>query len=193
VAQIYGSWLADKPTSKKFKRRLGALSNLASKVVFSIESDFPALKGKLYVSHPNLLIAVGRYFNDVARMKAAHKLKKINRPKIAAYTIKWVTKYPVIVCPIDQKSLARLTTDQRRCIFNANFTFFLQLIDYFLALEKNSKLTDHEKDEVRKTVRYLTATDQFDAKNFAFLFEVIDPDPKRADLPKVLNSSQGAS
>lgn len=194
MAGVYGgSFLKPgSPEAKKFTTRLSTIVNNASRELEDIVTKYPNLDGKLFVSYPNVLVAVGRYFNDVQRLKTLHKIKKINRPKIAAYSIKWLAIYPALVSPIEVSMYASLTGEEKRILLNANILLIFRLITYFTGLESNPNLTDAQKNDLLIHAHYLLSTDQYCERSFSLLFQVIDLDPKRADIINLLAEAKAS-
>lgn len=191
MAGVYGEsfFKSGSDEAKKFGTRLRTVEDSAIKQLSEILDRFPNLKDKIFVSSPNILIAVGRYFNDVARIKKLHKIKRVNRPKIAAYTIKWLSMYPALVSPIARDSYSSLSGEERRALLEANMFFIFRMINYFTGFESNPKLTDRQKTEILTNVRYLLSTHQYCERAFALLFHTIDMDPSRADVGKLISEA----
>lgn len=169
MSGVYGKSFFKKgsPGAKKFRARLRTLESLATRQLSEILERFPNLKDKLFVSTPNIRVALGRYFNDVERIKKLHSVETVNRPKIAAHTVKWLSVYPALVSPIESDSYACLSHKEQKVLLEANMLFIFMMINYFIGLESNPNLTDRHKTEILTNVRYLLSTHQYCERAFS--------------------------
>jgi hypothetical protein len=175
----FGGFLpADGQNHEKFVRRVDALLSDFNHVVEDIHATHPCLKGKVFVSYSNLVLAVGRYFNDLALFYAEHDVVKFHRGKIPAYLIKWFLLHPPIVSTLSQEEYHSLDSDCRSTVLNLGYIPIQVCVNHFM--DTDVFLSGEIRPELRKTIDknferlyYYAKTGNYSAKMATLFFELL--------------------
>lgn len=178
MSGVYGSWLKgeeDVDLQKKFQSRLTAFTKIAQLTVSELQRDHKNLDGCIHISHQNLRIAIGRYYNDVFSFEANHKIKLIHPSKIIAHTIKWLAVNPVLftsATPEKFKSLgdSKKGLIEKAIILNINFVFIFEIVEYFMA-KVNPYITEKTYDNIYKNLVYYLKTANYNERMASLWFE----------------------
>ena len=167
---FYGRFLDDGQRLAQYNARVDKTYELCTVVTHHYEKKYPNLKGCFTISYPNILIAVGRYMNDLCYSVEAHDINNFHRSKIAAYTVRWFLIYNPVSDNIDKTKYASLSATERKIVFDINFA----IIDYFIQyiFDDAKYLIDTEKSHnLLRRFRYYMKTDSYDAKMATLYFE----------------------
>ena len=187
MGKLYGCWL-DKNFSLReafskesspydeyysfYERRVVAISEMAQVFVGVVEVKFPRLQGRIFISYPAIISAVGRYVNDIMHYKMWHNVKIANKAKMVAHTIKWLTNYQVVSVALDKKEYMSLPDADRQFVLEINTFFIGAVIRYFLSFFCDGDIPSAKSYE---KIFYLIDTGQYDAKTAAVAFEGLIP------------------
>lgn len=187
MGKLYGCWL-DKNFSLSsalntektpheeyypfFERRVSAISSIAEIFVLQIEGKYSGLKGRLHISYPSIISAIGRYVNDIMHYKLWHNVRVANKAKMIAHTIKWLTHYQVVFVSLNKDEYLRLNETERKIALEINTFFIAAVIRYFLSYFCDGSVPPAKSYE---KMFYLIDTGQYDEKTAAIAFEGLIP------------------
>lgn len=185
MSQLYGCWLKKDFVFESirenkgslheeyypfFLRRLDSVCAIAEIFKSEIESIFPKLNGKLIISYPAAISAIGRYINDIMHYKLWHDVKIANKAKMIAHTIKWLSHYPLISVNVNADEYFLLSDVEKSAVLEMNSLFIGAVIRYYLAYFCNGDIPSSKRYD---KVFYLLETGQYDAKNASVAFDGI--------------------
>lgn len=183
MSMLYGCWLDDDfdcghvtsrleevraECSSSYPNRINSICALAEIFIKNSCRRFPNLEGKIFLSYPAVISAVGRYINDVMHYKLWHDVKLTNRAKMIAHTIKWLSHYHVIAVNVDADDYMTLSEEERLYILEINTFFIGTAIRYFLSYFCNGSIPSANK---YSKIFYLLDTGQYDVKTAAVAFD----------------------
>jgi hypothetical protein len=185
MSKLYGCWLisdfsaealcqeaefAKKKYYPLFLKRAEAINGIAEKFIEDTIERIPALEGKLFISHPALISAVGRYVNDIMHYKMWHNVRFANKAKMIAHTIKWLSQYHVVTTSITSGDYQKLSPGEKSYVLEMNTIFINTVIRYFLAHFCHGEVPS---STAYAKFFYLLDTAQYDEKTASVAFEGI--------------------
>ncbi len=160
---------------KKYKDRIKNLFELAQLTLQGIEKSRPALAGKIAVSYPNIVMTSTRYFNDVVRLKAMHKIENTHKSKMLAYTTKWLSLYPPFSLSLTDLQYQELSDEDRYLAFEVNYLFVESLIDYYYKASI-SVANEPTRKKISSDISYLMKTGLFEEHCVSAMLSIGIPD-----------------
>lgn len=151
-----------------YPTRVNSICALAELFIARSCARYPSLQGKISLSYPAIISAIGRYINDVMHYKLWHDVKLTNQAKMIAHTIKWLSHYPVISINLNADDYAGLSEEERWYVLELNTLFIGTVVRYFLSFFSNG---DVPSANTYGKIFYLLDTGQYDVKTAAVAFD----------------------
>lgn len=173
---LYGAWFKKPKERARFEARICQyLSTFVFFQVALIPHDFRQFRHKIGIDQTQLGLAVGRYFNDRARLKRDHNMKDLlHRSKMAAYTVKWVLHHAPIYSTLTVEEMKRLPKHIATEVINANYLFAVQIIfDALPELDRRDFKKGGRYCHVLRDLLYYMQTDAYNEKMAAALFHAL--------------------
>ena len=180
MSGLYGAWLDEghdytdvkdrvdtlhSEFYEKYENRVDAINACADIFIETYEILYPKLK--LKISYPNLLLLVGRYFNDIVHYKVWHEITDTELAKMCSHMAKWAQINQPVFTDVDREAYDLLNQEEKSIALNINLYFIDQVIKYLLL-----KYAPNSVDSVNyKKIFYFLKTGQYDAKSMTLYFE----------------------
>ena len=158
-------------------QRMGARSVALEGVWVKLKSSsLPhSVRGCLRLDRMRMNRAVGAYWNDMLRLKARHKIHgRLNKAKVAAYTIKWLLYYSPVVCVAEDEEVEKLSGEEQSLLLEANCLFAIQCLFYLAdALDPTQFESKARFERVMRDLRYYLSTSGYQEKMASVLFDAL--------------------
>jgi hypothetical protein len=166
------------PRHEQYCERVRFLCSDFENAIKEYTDSNPELKGKIGVSYSNIVLAVGRYFNDLTLFDLEHDIERFHRSKIIAYQLKWMLYHPPVVALLTEGEFAKLSDDSQYIVLNLAYLPITILLNHFL--EFDVLLFEMKRPALKKAIEemiqrlyYYAKTGRYDAKIATLFFEML--------------------
>lgn len=126
------------------------------------------------IDEVKLALALGFYFKDRDRIKAEHKLKRMHRSKVAAYTIHWLKHFTPIYCVLGKEDLDKLSSEEQDDILHANYRFAVYLVFQILdEIDPDDFLPDGHYHQPMLDLSYYLFTNTYNPEIASIFFAAL--------------------